>query len=143
MSDSAKQTGRCLCGKVTYKLAEPVHEAGACHCDSCRRWASGPFMALGGEHKVAFEGEEHIVNYRSSEWAERGFCGTCGTNIYYRLISSGQTIMSAGTLDDQSGLTFTDQVFIEEKPDYYSFANKTKNMTGEELFAMYAPKDGS
>ncbi len=143
MSTGGNQTGQCLCGKVTYKLHKPVDEVGACHCGSCRRWASGPFMALGGEHKVDFEGEEHIVKYRSSDWAERGFCGTCGTNLFYRLISTGQTIMSAGTLDDQSGLTFTDQVFIEEKPAYYTFSNETKNMTGEELFAMYAPEDGA
>jgi hypothetical protein len=142
VSDSGEQTGRCLCGKVTYTLPKPVDEVGACHCDSCRRWASGPFMALGGEHKVDFEGEEHIVKYRSSEWAERGFCGTCGTNLFYRLLSTGQTILSAGTLDDQSVLTFTDQVFIDEKPGFYSFANETKNMTGEELFALYAPKEG-
>ena len=33
---------------------------------------------------------------------------------------------------------FDHQVFIDEKPDYYSFANETKDMTGQELFAMFA-----
>ena len=31
------------------------------------------------------------------------------------------------------------QVFIDEKPDYYSFANETKNMTGAEIFAQFVP----
>jgi hypothetical protein len=142
MSVSGKQTGRCLCGKVTFTIAEPVDEVGACHCDMCRRWSSGPFMALGGDYKVEFNNEENISLFSSSDWAERGFCSTCGTNLFYRLVATGKTILCAGTLDDQSDLTFTDQVFIEEKPDYYSFTNETKNMTGAELFAMYAPKDG-
>ena len=141
MSASGNQTGQCLCGKVRFTVRQDVSEVGACHCIMCRRWAGGPLLVLEGDYPVEFEGEENIVTYRSSDWAERGFCGTCGSNLFYRLVDSGKTIMSAGTLDDQSGLTFTDQVFIDEKPVYYSFANETKNMTGEELFAMYAPKD--
>ncbi len=42
-----------------------------------------------------------------------------------------------GIFDDDEDLIFDLQVFIEEKPEYYSFANQTKNMTGEELFAMF------
>jgi hypothetical protein len=42
------------------------------------------------------------------------------------------------SFDNSEGLVFDLQVFIEEKPEYYSFANQTKNMTGEELFAMFA-----
>ncbi len=34
---------------------------------------------------------------------------------------------------------FDHQIFIDEKPDYYSFSNKTYNVTGEEVFAQYAP----
>jgi len=136
------RSGQCLCGKVKFTIVDPVDEVGACHCDMCRRWSSGPFLALGGDYTVEFESEENIVLYRSSDWAERGFCGNCGTNLFYHLISMDQTILCAGALDDQSGLTFTDQVFIDEKPEFYSFANETKNMTGAELFALYAPKDG-
>ena len=29
------------------------------------------------------------------------------------------------------------QVFIDEKPDYYEFANETKDMTGAEVFAKF------
>jgi hypothetical protein len=43
-----------------------------------------------------------------------------------------------GIFEHDEGFVFDVQVFIEEKPQYYSFANKTKNMTGEELFAMFA-----
>jgi hypothetical protein len=39
--------------------------------------------------------------------------------------------------DTDENLVFDLQVFIEEKPDYYTFANETKNMTGSELFALF------
>ena len=46
--------------------------------------------------------------------------------------------MPAGIFDNSEGLVFDHQIFIDEKPEYYSFANETKNMTGEEVFAMFA-----
>lgn len=35
------------------------------------------------------------------------------------------------------GDTTESQVFIDEKPAYYEFTNKTKNLTGAELFALF------
>ena len=31
----------------------------------------------------------------------------------------------------------THQVFVDERPSYYEFANKTDDMTGAEVFAKY------
>jgi len=40
-------------------------------------------------------------------------------------------------LDDQSRMRFTRQIFIDEKPDYYDFANPTEMQTGEQVFAAF------
>ncbi len=143
MSAENTRTGRCLCGKVTLQLTGEVDDVSACHCEMCRRWSGGPALALEGEYDVQIDGEEHIVRFRSSEWAERAFCGVCGSNLFYQLIETGKKVVDSGLLDDQSGLTLTGQIFIDEKPDWYAFANETKNMTGAEVFAMYAPKEQS
>lgn len=143
MDQVKERTGQCLCGKVSYRLTEPVKDVGACHCSTCRRWTGGPFLALHcGAGGVKFGDENAISIYSSSEWAERGFCDTCGSNLFYRLRQSGEIFLLAGTLDDQSELEFVSQVFIEEKPAFYTFSNETKNMTGAELFALYAPEEG-
>jgi hypothetical protein len=47
--------------------------------------------------------------------------------------------VSAEALDDRGGYAFKTQIFIDEKPGYYEFANKTHNMTGAEVFAAFAP----
>ncbi|HEY9771236.1 MAG TPA: hypothetical protein V6C71_22530 [Coleofasciculaceae cyanobacterium] len=43
-----------------------------------------------------------------------------------------------GIFDHSEDFVFDHQIFIDEKPEYYSFANKTKNMTGEEVLLMFA-----
>jgi hypothetical protein len=96
-------------------------------------------MAVDCGTDVSFEGEENISTFSSSEWAERGFCKKCGSNLFYRLKESGQTIMTAGLFDDEGRFVFEEQIFIDEKPAYYRFANETKDLTGAEVFAKYAP----
>ena len=51
--------------------------------------------------------------------------------------------VSAEAFDDRSDFAFTTQIFIDEKPAYYTFANATKDMTGPEVFeAMQAAESG-
>ena len=47
--------------------------------------------------------------------------------------------VSAEAFDDRDGYRLHQQIFIDEKPAYYDFANKTHNMTGAEVFAAFAP----
>ena len=140
MSDH-KHTGQCLCGAVKYSVEKEITETGACHCAMCRRWSGGVLFATAVGDAVTFSGEENITVFRSSDWAERAFCHKCGTSLYYRLVNTNQFFLATGTLDDQSHITFGTQVFIDEKPDYYEFANDTKKLTGAELFALYAPPE--
>jgi hypothetical protein len=46
--------------------------------------------------------------------------------------------MPVGIFDGVEQFIFDHQVFIDEKPEYYCFANETQNMTGAEVFAMFA-----
>lgn len=140
MSEQKQQTGKCLCGEVQVKVTAEHKDVGSCHCDMCRRWGSGPFLAVHVGQDIEIEGTENITAYNSSEWGERAFCKKCGTNLYYRLKGTGEYMLSVGVLDDQSNFTLTNQIFIDEKPAFYDFANDTPKMTGAEVFAMYAPK---
>ena len=90
---------------------------------------------------VSFNGEESVSVFDSSAWAERGFCRKCGTHLFYRLKESGQHMIPVGIFDGDEGLVFDSQVFIDEKPDFYSFSQETKDLTGAELFAKYAPSE--
>lgn len=87
--------------------------------------------------EVSFEEEEQISVYDSSDWAERGFCKTCGSHLFYRLKESRQHMVPAGLFDQQEHLVFGSQVFIDRKPSYYSFSNKTDNLTEAEVFELF------
>ena len=136
--ESAKlRQGRCLCGAVEVTARQPANKVGACHCRMCRRWGGGPFIEIDCGTDIEFAGEDNIAVFDSSDWAERGFCRTCGTHLFYRLKDSGQHMVPVGLFEDDDGLVFETQVFIDERPAYYEFANRTRNLTGEEIFKMF------
>jgi hypothetical protein len=136
MTDETNVQGRCLCGSVQVTAKSIHRNVGACHCNMCRTWGGGPFMAVECGTDVSFEGGEHISVFDSSKWADRGFCNQCGTHLFYRIKESQQYMMPAGLFTDTS-FNFDHQVFIEEKPGYYAFENETEDMTGAEIFAKY------
>ena len=140
MSNTSIGHGHCLCGKVKVTASKMGHSVGTCHCDMCRRWTGGPLMAVDCRTDVVFEGDDNIKTYESSAWAERGFCANCGNHLFYRLKESNQYIMPVGIFENDENFVFDHQIFIDEKPGYYCFSNETKNMTGAEVFAKYAPE---
>jgi hypothetical protein len=91
MGDSSA-TGRCLCGKVTFRIEMPTDFVSHCHCESCRKSHGAPFVTWTGVPLERFEltsGEEAIRWYRSSECILWGFCGTCGSSMLYRADREG------------------------------------------------------
>ena len=65
----------------------------------------------------------------------------CGTHLFYRLKESGQYVVPLGLFGDEDDFVLDHQIFIDEKPAFYTFANKTTMMTGEEVFAKFAPPE--
>ena len=135
-----KAKGQCLCGAVKFTVKNISNNVDACHCGMCRRWGGGPLMVIGCGSDVEYEGEENITVYDSSEWAERGFCKKCGSHLFYRLKDIKDHQIPAGLFEDQESFNFNLQVFIDRKPSFYSFANKTIEMTEAEVIEKYAPK---
>ncbi|NAW58681.1 MULTISPECIES: GFA family protein [unclassified Vibrio] len=130
--------GKCLCGSVEVE-AEDHADVGLCHCSMCRRWSGGPMFAVHCGKAVKFTGERPSV-YRSSDWAERGFCSNCGTHLFYHLLPGDEYILPAGLFADQS-FHLASEIFIDEKPEFYEFKNDTHKMTGLEVFEQFAPKE--
>jgi hypothetical protein len=143
MNDSSKaMSGGCLCGAVRFNAVPKNREVGACHCSMCRRWTAGPFLVLECCSTLNIENSSSLGTYRSSNWAERAFCKQCGTPLFYRLIDKDFYAVSAEAFDDRNGFALASEIFIDEKPTYYEFANKTHKMTGAEVFAAFAPPQG-
>ncbi len=130
--------GKCLCGAVAV-VAKVATDVEVCHCGMCRRWGGGPLIAIHCGTDVQMFGVENITQYASSAGAERGFCKTCGTHLFYRLRPGRECIVPAGLFQDQPGLKLKEQIFIDKKPAYYDFANNTNTLTEAQVFEKYAP----
>lgn len=134
--------GHCLCGAITVSAPDQKH-IDACHCGMCRRWGGGPALGIACGSEVQIDGMDKLKIYRSSEWAERAFCSECGTHIFYRLLSTQDYFLPAGLFQDGVEFEFTEQIFIDRKPDYYDFVNQTSKLTEAEVFAKFAALDES
>ncbi|NVE95936.1 GFA family protein [Altererythrobacter lutimaris] len=128
-------SGRCLCGSVTVTLTPAKPHLEACHCAMCRRWCGSAYIAVQSDANVTLTGEEHVTRYPSSEWAERGFCSKCGSNLFYHFLPTGSYSFLAGLFDDLGSMTLGEEIFVDEQPPYYTFAQDTVRKTGAEIIA--------
>lgn len=140
-SNVKERRGHCLCGAIQITAANAGSSVGACHCNMCRRWGGGPYMEINCGSDVLIDGMESLSVFDSSPWAERGFCSKCGSHLFYRIKETGRHMMPVGLLDDDDDLVFKSQVFIDEKPSFYRFANETEDLTGAEIFAKYGSSE--
>jgi hypothetical protein len=137
MDHTKVENGYCLCKKVRISIQPEKKVFDACHCGMCRRWGGGPALTVEGGKTIQFQGEEFISRYRSSAWAERGFCKNCGTHLFYHLKDANFYNFSLGIFDNASHFQFKVQIYIDSKPSNYAFANKTEEMTEAEVIAKF------
>lgn len=138
MPGSEPRSGHCLCGAIRFAV-RPKHDTmDVCHCGCCRRWSGGAWMTVECEPaslKIADEAELSV--YGSSEHAERGFCRSCGTSLFWRMRDGSLLTISAQAFDRPESFAFTSEIFIDNKPGNYAFANETKKLTEAEVLAQF------
>ena len=81
------------------------------------------------------EGEEVVTVFRSSEWAERAFCGTCGSNLWYRFLPTGNRSFLAGLFDAAADLPVEKEIFSDEAAAWTALAGDQIRQTGAEVIA--------
>lgn len=113
-------TGSCLCGAVRLKTTGTLRGVVYCHCSQCRK-QSGHFYAATNvpDANLAVEGEENVTWYAASGFARRGFCGICGSALFWKHKDLDYTSVMAGLFDSPSGLRGESHIFVADKGDYY------------------------
>ena len=100
----------------------------------CRRWGGAFYAALTAE-KAAVAGEDSVTVYKSSAWAERASCATCGSSLWFRFLPTGNRSFSAGLFDDAAQLPVEKEIFVNERADWCRIEGEHRRMTGEEIIA--------
>ena len=137
MAESEPIEGHCLCGAVTVRAVPRRRTVEACHCSMCRRWGGSAYLGVQCGSAMEISGEEHVVRYRSSEWAERGFCGRCGSNLFFHYLPLDSYGFLAGLFPDTAFEPLAEEIFIDEKPAYYAFDADGEKLTGAEVRAKF------
>jgi hypothetical protein len=60
-----------------------------------------------------------IDSPKSAAHARRGFCGECGSSLFWDAPDRETISIAAGTLDGPTGLTVVGQIYVEDAGDYY------------------------
>ncbi len=114
-------TGSCLCGGVRYEVSGPLRPVVYCHCQQCRK-TSGHHVAATSAPRDQVKIFGDLRWYRSSPTARRGFCATCGGNLFWD--GPGQNIsIMAGTLDAPNDLTAIGHIFTADKAGYVNICD--------------------
>ena len=79
--------GKCLCGTIEFTVKLPSKWVAHCHCTLCQREHGAAFVTWAGfvESEVTiFDSTQALTWYPSTAEAERGFCGVCGSSLFFR-----------------------------------------------------------
>lgn len=131
-----KITGSCLCQTISFSFETDEKAFDSCHCGMCRKWSGGPAMAVNASRNLEIRGEENLATYKSSDWAQRGFCRKCGTHLFYQMPEKNFTNFFLGSLDQRDEMDFRCQIFTDHKPANYKFSNNTEMMTEEQVMEV-------
>lgn len=129
--------GGCNCGAVRFEGVLSGRGIGVCHCRTCRRQASGPWLALRLTSGVRLSREDGLTWWRSSDTARRGFCGRCGATLFFAPDGAGESdwAVSAGALDADPRTEIFEHIFVDAAPDYYGFTDTAPRRTAQDLGA--------
>lgn len=139
---SIRQAGQCLCGAVRFEAVIADGAMGACHCGMCRRWSGGVFLSVACT-AISLADPDAMGIYASSQWGERGFCKRCGSSLLWRSKDGAHLAVSIQAFADPGAFPFATQIFTDEKPACYHFRETTRDMTGAEVLATFAPGQDS
>ena len=115
----------CLCGGIKFKTKGKLRHVINCHCSQCVK-THGNFASYTStlQKDIHFVSKKTIKWYRSSKFAKRGFCSTCGASIFFKSLSSEYISISAGMFKNPTKLKTKSNIFIKGKLDYYKLNNK-------------------
>lgn len=113
--------GACSCGGVVFEIKPPLRDVIACHCSQCRKWSGHYWAATSVPHdRFRLVAAKGLRWFRSSPTAKRGFCGTCGSKLFWQPEGEERISLSPGVLEGPTGLAIATHIYPEHAGDYYA-----------------------
>ena len=113
-------SGKCLCGKITYKCDAEPKAIFNCHCEDCRR-ATGSVFGTNlfvPEEKVEIFGEVSSYCHTSDRGSAmtKLFCNNCGSLLFGKNSAKINVLsIRAGTVDQVDLIKPAVNIFMDSK----------------------------
>ena len=116
--------GSCLCGAISFEVQGELPPPDACHCSQCRKQSGHYWASTDVEReRLTIQGEEAISWFQSSEKVRRGFCGKCGSFLFWEPMGRSKIAIGMGAFDKPTGTRLGHHIFVADKGDYYEVAD--------------------
>ena len=120
MTKSKIFRGSCLCGGVAYEFDGAPDGVLCCHCSQCRKQTGHHFATVeAAKDSFRMTREGALAWYQASPKARRGFCGTCGSTLFWDEFDAPALDILAGSIDGPLGISIKAHLHVVEKGDYY------------------------
>ena len=78
------RSGSCFCGSVRYRVGGRALTVCQCHCGMCQRAVGAPVVTWATFDRKDFASTGPALTwFQSSVEARRGFCGRCGSSLFF------------------------------------------------------------
>jgi hypothetical protein len=116
--------GSCLCGAVKFEVEGELKPPDACHCRQCRKHSGHYFASTDVPRSaVTIHGEDNVRWFRSSPKVRRGFCASCGSNLFWDPLERDWIGLAMGAFDTPTRTKLAIHIFVADKGDYYDIAD--------------------
>ena len=119
-----KIKGYCLCGAVSFEVADTFEKLFLCSCDQCRQitgsaFASNLFVRIEGFDWLG--GADDIINYQvPGRDISKSFCRVCGSGVPWAIGNGTKMIVPAGSLSEPANVAERVRIFASELPSWAS-----------------------
>jgi hypothetical protein len=126
MKEGVTFEGGCLCGAVRYRATRAPIRGVICHCSMCRRHSGAPALAFVHFTVDSFRWlKGQPTRYRSSQFAERGFCSNCGSTLTMHEEVLGERVqVTVGSLDEPERVRPDDHVWTEQQLPWFEISDQ-------------------
>ena len=113
--------GGCLCGAIRYRATAYPWRCMICHCQDCRKHSGAPCLSFVHFPTEAFTWlTAEPRRYRSSSYAERGFCAECGSTLsMHEEVLAERVQIALGSLDDPNRVRPDDHVWTSSRIEWF------------------------
>jgi hypothetical protein len=130
-------TGKCLCGAVSYAVADEFRYAANCHCSNCRRATGSAFKPFAGieSDKLRVTGGADKIMIFGDKNNHDAHCGLCGSLLYSTVRDGAFAHVAMGTLVDDPTIRPTEHIFVGSKATWFTITDDLPQHDGHVVAA--------